>query len=371
MNGNNEKDCDNENQTLLPKKKFKVIGYLFSLMTALCYFVLLTSSQVSSLKINIFELFACRYFISVIFVFLVSCYKKEPLKVNKLHIKYIVGMIIIDAIQSPCILSAATFMPTGNVDAFHNALFILFASVYDTIRKQISRIRMFCALITVVGIILLLQPWHAENIQRVGIPCNHLDGTKFYDFINQTKVAFFNNLTAVNKQQHQTWFFRHQTLIGYLLTTLAALGLTCRSNIAKFVLKEYSTPAILVWVYLAGFFVSVLISVIWKLIKHEPVIDPNMGSYCILFTCMCIVFSAIVNCVSYYSVRYIHVSSVALTFVCTTVLLYISQITFLKSFHPGNANIVEVSGIVICILGMVLLTAIEAVQKLSPMPPKE
>ena len=363
MNGICQKDCDKERQSLLPKKKFQIIGYIFATMTALAYFFSLTFSQVSALKVNIYELYVCRYVILVIFVSLITFYNKQSLKINKPHIKYIVGIIIVDTIQSPCIYTAATFMPVGNMDAFHNAVFIFAASIYDIINKHIPRLRMFCALIVVAGIILLLQPWHTENVPNVGVPCEYLDGYKISDIINQTKAIFSTNQTEIQNELPQGWLYTHQKLIGYLLTTVAALGLTCRSNIARVVMKESSTSAILFWIYLAGAVISLIISVIWKFVKHEPVIDIKVGKYCILFSCLCVLFSAVTNCVSYYSVRYVHVSSLALTFVCTTVLLYISQRTFFKIFHPGYTNLLEVLGVVICILGIIVLSALETVQK--------
>ena len=363
MNGINQKDCDKERETLLPKKKFQLIGYIFSLMTALGYFFSVTFSQVSALKVNIYELYVCRCIILVIFASLITFYNKQSLKINKPHIKYILGIIIAETIQSPCLYTAATFMPVGNIDAFHNAVFIFAASIYDIVKKHISKLRMFCALIVIAGIILLLQPWHTENVPNVGIPCEYLDGSRSFDIINQTKAIFSTNQTEIHSQHPQSWLHTHQKLIGYLLTTVSALGLTCRGNMARVVMKECSTSAILFWVYLAGIFISLIISVIWKFLKREPVIDRTLGKYCILFSVLFILFSAMTSCIAYYSMCHVHISSLALSFVCTTVLLYISQKTFLKTFHPGYTNLLEVLGVVICILGIILLSAVETVQK--------
>ena len=365
--GNGQQNTE-EKQVLLPGKtsRFKIIGYAIVTMTVLSYFIAITSSQISGLQINIFELCLGRYLILFTLVTLLVAYKKESLKMNREHLKYVFFLIIVDVLQSSCTYTATTFLPVGNLDAFHSAVFIIAASLYDTIKKQTTKLRMFCAFIVVIGIILLTQPWHTAEHHHIRAPCKYLNG-----FINATNEIlpdftysnYTQNHTAIQKTYYATWIFNHQKLVGYLLVVLGGLGHTVRSNLAKYLQAHYSVCAVLFWVFLGDAIFSFSITVVWKLIKEESFMDVSLGTYCILFTCTYLLFSLSGTCFSYLSVNYVQVSSYAFSLVSITVLLYVSQRTFLKSFYPGNANVMEVFGVVICLFGMAILPAIVSILK--------
>ena len=348
---------EGERQALLLGKrsrKFNIIGYAIVTMTSLSYFIAYTSSQISGLQINIFELFLGRYLILFTLVSLLVACKRDPLKISAEHLKYVVILIIIDVIQSFCTYTATTFMPVGNMDAVNNAVFILAASLYDIIKKQITKFRMFCAFIIIIGIVLLSQPWYISDYQHIRAPCEYLNGFK------DTDLIYLNYTQNIHSA---TWIFNHQKLVGYLLIVLGALGHTVRSYLAKYLQIHYSGCVVLFWVFLGDAVFSLSITVVYKLIKQDSIMDLPLGTYCVLFTCTYVIFSILATCFSYLSVNYVLVSSYAFSLVCTTVLLYVSQRTFLKKFYPGSANVIEVFGVVFCLLGMAILPAVESVLK--------
>ena len=371
LKNENVEYTEEERQALFPGKtsrKFEIIGYAIVTMTALSYFIAFTSSQISGLQLNIFELFLGRYLILFMLVSILVAYKREPLKISAEHLKYVAVLIVIDVIQSSCTYTATTFMPVGNMDAFHNAVFILAASLYDIINKQITKFRMFCAFIIIFGIVLLSQPWYIPDREDIRIPCEYLNhfkdsAGKNDNLSDLTYLNYTPNHAAFQNEHGATWIFSHQKLVGYLLIVLGALGHTVRSNLAKYLQKHYSGCVVLFWVFLGDAVLSLSITVVWKLIKQDSIVDVNLGTYCILFTCTYVIFSILATCFSYLSVKYVLVSSYAFSLVCKTVLLYVSQRTFLKKFYPGNGNVIEVFGVVVCLLGMAILPTVESLLK--------
>ena len=371
----NDKDLpssDDENQALLPVKpswRFKIIGFMLLALTVISFYVSVISSQISALQVNLYQLYLCRY---IILLLIVSCFvmcKKQSLKIRIEHLKYLVGIIAIDVIQTPWFYVAATFMPVGNLDAFYNAFFIITASIYDMVKKTISGFRMFCALIVILGIIFLSQPWREENHQHIGIPCEYLDGLNLHKNVtNQINWNSFWFNTTTNQTDSRllegsSWLTRHRNLVGYTIVATAAMTATIRTNLGKFLFKEYHVSPVMFWVYLADTVAALTISLVWKTIMHESYFGYTLGTYCMLFTCLYVLSCAFGNYSAYYSVYYVPVSSLAVSYVCTTILLYISQRTFLKQFYPGNANALEVLGIVVAILGMAILPTIAAIVK--------
>ena len=109
--------------------------------------------------------------------------------------------------------------------------------------------------------------------------------------------------------------------------------------------------------------ILLILYVLNNLIMEEKYFDYNLGFICIVFTVIYIFISASATTLSYYSVYYAPVSSFAVSLVCTSVLLYVSQRTFLKTFYPGNANAVEVIGIMTAGFGMAILPGIHLLLK--------
>ena len=371
-------NADVEDEPLLPQNKTwlqKLAVWLFLSITIIVYYIAVTFAQISGLQVNIYQLYTCRYIIQTVIVGCIAIYNKASLKIQHKDAKWFLLLIAIETFQSSPFYSAATFMPVGTLDAFFNAVFIITSAIYDIIKKEISWFRMFCCVVVVAGIILTTQPWKPSTDVQTVIPCeyweNTINGESYAGISTDNNISTHNSqnndsskeLSDLNTDNQQRFATKHEELIGYFLLTIAALLYTIKNNFAKHLYKDYGVSTVVFWLCLANIFTCLLVSVIWKKIVDEAYFDFNLGTVCLLFTILYTLTIALGNTFCYYSIYYTTVSTVAISLVCTSLLLYLSQRTFLKMFYPGHANTLEILGILTAICGISVLPAIEVLMK--------
>ena len=353
-------DSVNEKQKLIPKSRNQVLHdvkiFILVLVMLLAYCLVLLSAQVSALKANIFQLNSLRFGLQLVLITPVIIYKGYSMKIEPKYIHLLAGYVIGNILFSSCFYFAASFMPVGNLHNLFVSFFILISTVYDFIKRDVNWKTVIIALTAMLGIILLAQPWNDQNLGELTTvsPCEYLDTysgdthnlsdvtSGFYLQVNVTKLESSGGLKS------KAWF-------QYIFIILCAILNTVACNMLRRLVLEYANLTIMFWSALFEGLISFVINMIWTALIHGSFYAFPPGKFCLLFSCCFIVCSASVNSLTFYTFQYITISTDAINNAFVAILLYISQRTFLKNFHPGHANLVEVLGVVIVIFSAAVL----------------
>ena len=364
MNGSRS---DEEKKSLL--KNNKSVNW-FKMASLACFVMIMNGSystsvislQLSGIKSNIFQLNSLRFTVQCLVNTSVICFMQHPLKVAMKHIHFFLIVGIFNLIYASGFYFSSSFMPVGNLDGLLAAFYILTSVVFDFYRKSVSKLSVVVSCVAVVGILLLIQPWNfqKEHQRRPLSPCHYMgiskapieNGSYIYEVVGNSSVIF----TAAETTKHSLW-------LGYIIIVITSITLTIESNVIRLLVDEYPPPVVLFWVILFQGLVSVIFNLSLTSFSGADLYTFPSEKYCLLFTCLFIIFSGFSNSMVYYAFKYLPVSSVALSMVIMTICMYISQRTFLSDFHPGHANITELFGMGIIIFGTTLLPAIYTLVK--------
>ena len=345
---------------LTNSSKFQYFGYIIVLVQAISYAISIVSTQVSVLDLNILQYNMIRYLIQALVAFGIMHFRRESVKILKDDMSYFITIGLLDMTGTVCIFATATFLPIGNLDAFYNAVLIVIASCYKIMKRQISYLGVVTYLILVVGIVLLTQPWNSQvhrNVINMS-PCRYINYNEnmsgLMNYANASSNTTVTMVTdAVDDIFPDGWLTKHSQLLGYAVLIIAALEYTGHGVLSRSLLKNYKVPVVIFWVSLLELILSFIISLVWQSLRREAFFMVPAGSYCVLFMCMYIIFMTLSNFVIYYVHGYFKSYPYSVACLPTIVLLYLIQRTALKWFQPGNANLVEIVGVVLILFGIV------------------
>ena len=191
------------------------------------------------------------------------------------------------------------------------------------------------------------------------IPCDYLAGNYDPSIFNTSSVAGNDTNYSKSSMLSEEPSNHHvEKMYGFVCITLAAIGMTAHGNVNTYLYsKKYKVGCILFWQAIAGFLASHSILVILSLTnRHTYYVFPT-GCWCITFSVLYGLSSLFGYIFANYAYPYLSISELAVANTFITVILYVVQRTILSSFHSGNANAMEVTGIVIiliCILSSCL-----------------
>ena len=234
--------------------------------------------------------------------------------------------------------------------------------LYDFFRGSIAKKDVLTSFVVAVGIILVGQPW--ETVSQNGIlsvtPCMYLDSHTVSVNPSSTSLMNMTSGTSDNSSTGQVLTvsnstFDYKTLIGYILLMATGFGCTAAGNCVKKLLEHYPKPPIIFWLSMLETVLFMIINLALTRISGSPFYSFPNGKYCLVFTGLFVVTAAVAHLLSYFVYGYLHISTVSVASVYILFVLYISQRTYLKAFHPGHANITEVIGIIVVIFGATFL----------------
>ena len=332
-------------------------GNIFLLFMYLGYIGAITSSQVASAKTNVFVLNAMRYTVQVAIGIVIVIVTKDSLYVTWRHAGLMVASFSGNILYVSVFYFAATFMPIGNLDALFCAMYCITATLYDVMRKVVNKVTIAASAIAILGIVLLAQPWkHEFKEPRLKmIPCDYLDGD--YDpsiFNTSSTMGNDTDYSTTSMTPTENHHRRMTTIYGYMCIAMAAIGMTIHGNVNKYLYNhEYKVGCILFWQGIAGCLTSHSILVILSVTTHHSYYTYPTGCWCIIFSALFGLSSLFGYIFANFAYPYLSISELAVANTFITIILYVVQRTVLSAFHSGNANTVEVLGIVIilfCIL---------------------
>ena len=348
---------DDEKQPLLTKSALvckTIFAIVIMVVMQMSYILSTISAQVSGIQSNIFQVISLRFILQCLGITPAVFHGNYSWKLHQKDIHLLAVSALTNVIYSSTFYLAASFMPIGNLDGLGVAFYILFSTSYDYYRKSITKRSVVISFLVIVGILLVVQPWHSQVEQNTIplSPCQVLDsGLNKINGSLQFQTSGNNSTDVDNLENHGG----HNLWYGYVLIIIAFIAMTIEGNTDRLLLNEYPLPVVMLWLALCEGWLSFVMNLIWTGIKHESVYTIPSGRYCVIFLFCFVAFSGAARTLSILVYKYWHISSVALSNVILTVTLYASQRTFLSEFHPGHANVTELIGIAIITFSVTIL----------------
>ena len=317
------------------------------ILTVVLFMVSLSLSQVVGNSTSIFLVNANKFTIEILLSLCIIYTGKYCYRVAKSDIRKFVLVAIFNYMEMTLLYVSATLLPVGNTSGLYMGFWITFTTAVDVLRKKVSKLTIITATVAILGIILLTQPWHFSP-NMADTPCEYID--KYIDSnysVNSLSAnsSFFANSSNSTKLSDGG---SKSLLMGYIFIVIATVSSTIADNISKSLYSNYSVFCVLLWVGLIQLLLTLFVLAGLGYFQPSSLLFPD-GHACLGFTIGFIITMTMDHLMLNITFVYFTVSMVALVMVFTTIGLYVVQRTLLKKFHSGNANSMEVLGI-ICIL---------------------
>ena len=350
-----------------------LIGYTILSSVMVSYLVTMLSVQMTTQKTNVMELNALRYATEGFIVLVASILTRHSLKLKIKVLPYVIVIVVSEIVYCTCFFFAAGFMPAGNIEGAYTAGFLAFSTFCDLLLlKSISKLSVVSAVVSCVGILLLVQPWNQTPMELKPIaPCDYFDGNTNYSSYIAERAINFNysvpvtkmwDTEGINTTMDTDDYGYHKVkpslitlneYIGYTLAICGAISSSVAGYAYKKALLSVNMEPLLFWTFLTESLVSLLLAAAWN-IFHGYGFGLPSGTFCLLFTLLFTTASGVGTVLTYCAFRYIAVSALALVWPLMTMALYVCQRTFLLKYHPGQSNSTEVGGILLITTGAVL-----------------
>ena len=371
-----QKDKAEENNQRSGCKRV-LIGYTILSAVMVCYLVTMLSVQMTTQKTSAMELNVLRYSTETVIVFVASILTRHSLKLKIKVLPYVMVIVVSEIVYCTCFFFAAAFMPAGNIEGAYTAGFLAFTTFCDLLLlKSISRFSVSSAVVSCVGLLLLLQPWK-ETLREIKpiAPCDYFDGKINYSFNTVPIAVSFNyslfateiyDTEGINTTTDTLDYGNHEVkssfiilneYIGYTLAICGAISSSMAGYAYKRALISVKMEPLLFWTFLTESLVSLLLAAAWNTFHGYGFGLPS-GTFCLLFTLLFTTASGLGCVLNFWTYKYIAVSALALAWPLLTMVLYVCQRTFLLKYHPGQSNSTEVVGIILITTGAVLSAVI-------------
>ena len=348
--------------------------WMYRLMVFLCLMSMcfgngtaVLSSQLAGLKFRVFQLGSIIYLFVFIVAYIVILLKQYSLKIPVQDFCKLLVCAIIHVLNDQGFYVAASVSPVTDLDGLKAAIIVIMVSVYDFYKQRVSKYTVMAAVMAFMGVMLLSQPW--SNVKLFSSSAEVMPCKAFGISDNDTtQLPFILNVSRNGTDQlmslrSQSAYSLQNEVIGYAFIIYMTIGVTVREFLTKEVLSRYPVALAMFWSALTECLFYFAINVIYVQLTSSPYFELPGITYCFLFAFLFAVGCILGNIGSWYSYNYAYVTTVAFADVCLSVILYICQRTFLKTFFPGHANSLEILGVVLAIFSVLLIPFVNLLQE--------
>ena len=331
------------------------------------------ASQLGTGTTIIFQLNTIRFAMEAFAMLCFAIVSRTSLLLKKEQLFTVISFSLCNICASTSLFFTASFWPVGNMEAIYVIMSILLTTAVDIFKKQIQLFRLLPAVLACIGVILLAQPWTVELgescvIQKV--PCEYWQESVIQQEEsiptdnNNSSFSFTYEMVSTGTKncmstQDKYYIFINNMrysipvsplIFGYILLFISAAFGAIYSYVGKD--NDIVPNILLFWSGIIDALCSLLANVIWTKTNGLPLYTFPTGRLCVLFVALYILLIGLGNITFTNILKLFNVSTIAISYVLLLLLLYTSQRTFLKEFHPGHANYVEVLGIltILCAL---------------------
>ena len=319
-------------------------GYICMLIASALYVLSISTSQAVGDKASVFLANIIRFSFEVLLSIVCITIGSYSFTVAKSDIYRFVLAALFNYTYITLLYISATLLPVGNLNGIDVGLYIACSTCFDVVRKHVSKVFIIVAGVAILGLILLTQPWHFTESFPIS-PCEYIDNN--YSIV--ANYSSSNNITITIKSVESNL---NPLLLGYILIVCSGICTSVADNIAKSLYAKYSIFCVFLWTGLIQALVTAAILTGMAIVVPSSLSLPS-GPACLKFSIFfffCLTTAHILLNVAF---LYIPVSKAAIISALSTIGLYVVQRTLLKMFNPGNANAIEVLGIVLILFASV------------------
>ena len=349
--------------------KISTTGCVLLVLQIVCRTAGITSSQIGAGSTNVFMLNIFRFFLQSLMTLAISIVTKTSLMIQRRYFILFFIWVFTNFTNGTCLIFTASFFPVGDMEALYVVLLIFITTVIDMLRKDIKLHNAITSIVAIVGVMMVTQLWNTSGESGVvdTVPCVYwqrkiseqsynstheiMNTSLLTDTMKQNNqtisapMSNFSQYVIINGVQHGIPF--DPLILGYILLTVAAFMGSALGYTVKFSKDKIEMYALLFWSGLAEGLLSFTMNIFWSTLQDISLFSFPTEPICTVSVLLYILTFGTLNTLYINTIRVFNVSTIAVSYVCVTLLLYISQSTWLKAFHPGHANNLEVAGIVI------------------------
>ena len=151
------------------------IGYVLLIVLNFSESSPMVFAQLALKKTSIFELNIIRFTMQALISYVMCLVRVKSLKVA--HYWYLTTITsVLDYGFAVFIYFGASFLPVGNVCGVYVACYVFLTVCFDLLRRRVTPVFALAGIPAVLGILLLVQPWHMHAHVAGCVPCDLMDG---------------------------------------------------------------------------------------------------------------------------------------------------------------------------------------------------
>ena len=299
--------------------------------------------------------------------FIIVVVKRHNLLIPRRLIIYVAAIACLELLIAAFLTTAASILPIGNMEGMFRMFAILLVTPIDLIKYNIRKSTILLAIFAVIGVLLIGQPWNRDSSQEVSsvVPCLYWENKDTGNYsssivqpqnlnqsisnaseVNETLIGYYITFSGTRYNMNF-----NPDYLGYLLVFLASGSLSIYGFVVQRVVFECTPATMIVWVgVFEGMFLLIGLPFTWLILGSELFSFPT-DLFCVLLTQCYVIAMAASNIVLICVIEYFRISTIYITVALLIVILYVCQRTFLKTFHPGHANALEIIGILVILFG--------------------
>ena len=340
--------------------KHSFFGFIYLLAFIIARSSASLSAQISIGTTNMYVINCMRVVFQTIVCFILVIANGHNLLIPRRLIIFVVITAFLELLIAAFLATAASILPVGNMEGMFRMFCILLVTPVDLIKYNIRKSTILLALFAVIGVLLIGQPWNRDSGQEVSsvVPCLYWENNDTGNYsssivlqqhlnqsvneVNETLGGYY--ITFSNTTYNVNF---NPDYLGYLLIFLAAGSMSLYGFAVQRVVFECIPTTMIVWVGIfEGMFLLIGLPFTWLILGSELFSFPT-ELFCVLLTQCYVIAQATANIVLICVTEYFRISTIYISVVLMMVILYVCQRTFLKTFHPGHANALEIIGILV------------------------
>ena len=334
--------------------KFEIIsGYLAAVGSLIVSAMSSAAVQALQGAVHDFELSAARGLLQGPLYFVVGTLVGVDLKIKREHVPLLIYLGFLIVFFNIGYYGSAVFLPMAECIGLVSIFAMMTALVQSKLlfKKDIHILHIISLVVCASGIILVIQPHYLFP--------GSMDLEKNVVVSTLTKNQSLNMNTKLNISTPKLPYSSAQQTIGYMLCIVGGITIGIAYDVNSILLKDLRPFVKITYFTLIYFIASVLIAIF-----AEPIVlVMSLEQYLLVFAHAAL--SAMGTFCNIYSSHMIGGVRASLVYSLQIIVNLTAQYTFMKSYHPGHQNWMEVLGAVIVVLGVAISPLLDIIRSVK------
>ena len=377
-----KKSTIDEEEDSIPMDEDLGKGFLLVVLTDVLFSLAVIAAQMTSSIQAVYDLNILRLCLQMALSLVLAYIWGAPVFVKCGHAVLCIAIVLFNCVFQAMYFRSTAYLAVGDMVGLSVGIIIILAALVDGCFRQLTWATVVSTLVCCPGIILLIQPWNAgmDILVPVISPCrlivekvylHHLSswhGYNITDVTISTDISLINdtltNMPSVTKPTGispvQEFFIFLNPVIGYIMTTVAAVSFVINAKISKYLVSMYHPLSISCWVSSLMFVIALVTSFDTNTFSFPAVVNYfSKGWLCTFFKLVFIIGAASYQITFQCSLSYLQVSQAAVGEALSLVILFLCQVTFLTEVHPTTNTCIKAIGLCFTFFGAIIAPMIK------------